>query len=435
MADVHFHIERPGPRPQYIISHLLGRMAGWEAHEVASREELGRMDGPKLIYGHAPMEGAFQVRPTGLLEGQGHLAEDPEVRPFHGVPTLFPINGGDLPFDIFSASFFLLSRMEEYGPVAHDAHGRPVSAALHGVRHGYAHRPVVDEWLLQLAGAWRERDPRLPPLHRTYAHTATLDVDNGAMYRGREWWRSAGSAARDLFKGRPARVWDRLAVLAGKRPDPYAIHQRLLGLAEDTGARAIVNFMATDRGAHDHAIPIDGPYMRAVVKGVAERARIGLHPGYATMEEPERIRREKARLESVAGMAVTISRQHFLRFRLPETMRGLVRWGIREDHSMGFADRTGFRAGTCTAYPFFDIVADAALPLMIHPFAVMDSAMAYRMKCTPREAVAEACRLADTVRAVQGTFISVWHERFLSGYGDEQGWGAVADDVLDHARP
>ena len=72
---------------------------------------------------------------------------------------------------------------------------------------------------------------------------------------------------------------------------------------------------------------------------------------------------------------------------------------------------------------------------MIHPFAMMDSAMCYKMHLSPREAVAEAKRLVDAVRAVQGQFISVWHERFLSGYGDEAGWGGVAEEVLQYARP
>jgi hypothetical protein len=43
--------------------------------------------------------------------------------------------------------------------------------------------------------------------------------------------------------------------------------------------------------------------------------------------------------------------------------------------------------------------------------------------------------MADAVRKVQGRFISVWHERFLSGYGDEAGWETVAPQVLKHARP
>jgi hypothetical protein len=42
--------------------------------------------------------------------------------------------------------------------------------------------------------------------------------------------------------------------------------------------------------------------------------------------------------------------------------------------------------------------------------------------------------MVDAVRNVNGNFISVWHERFLSGYGDERGWQIVAPEVIAYAR-
>ncbi|MBK6892654.1 MAG: polysaccharide deacetylase family protein [Flavobacteriales bacterium] len=435
MADIHYHIERPGPRSRYSVAHLLGPMAGWDAVEVQEMSDLRKVMGPKLVYGHTAMEGAFQVVPHGLLEQERIEHLEPEVGLSLGMPVLFPSESGDLPFDLFAATFFQLSRYEEYGPVERDEHGRPKTDALHAARHGYLDRPVVDEWLLTFVESWRKQDPRLPRLRREYAHTATLDVDNGAMYRGRPWWRSIGGGARDLLKGHPRRVMDRLAVLTGSRSDPYAVHETFLDLVERSGGHAIVNFLTAPIGKHDHAIGPEVPFMQALVKRMAQRAEVGLHPGYESLENTFRISEEKERLEAVVGRPVTHSRQHFLRLRLPGTYHYLEGIGILEDHSMGLADHTGFRAGTCTAFPFYDLAAERETTLMIHPFAMMDSAMCYKMHLSPREAVAEAKRLVDAVREVQGHFISVWHERFLSGYGDEAGWGGVAEEVLQYARP
>ncbi len=435
MADIHFHIERPCPRSRYIMAHLLGTMAGWETQEVTDAAAFDALEGPKLTYGATKHEGAFHVVPQGLLGQEGTTAEEPAIALVEGLPVLFPGHGGDLPFDVFAAAFFQLSRYEEHGGIPRDEHGRPRTVALHAARHGYLHRPVVDEWLYLLAAAWRKQDPHLPALRRTYAHVATLDVDNGAMYLGRPLWRSLGGAARDLLRGHPKRVADRMAVLLGATRDPYAVHGAFLDLAERTGGRTIVNFLTAPRGTHDHAIGPETRVMRRCIQAMAARTRIGLHPGYASSDEPARLYGEKQRLEAVVGAPVVHSRQHFLRMHLPDTYRHLEQLGIREEHSMGLADRTGFRAGTCTAFPFFDLPAGKATKLNIHPFAVMDSALCYKMKLSPQEAAAEANRMVDAVRRVQGTFISVWHERFLCGYGDEQGWGGLATEVFNHARP
>jgi len=435
MAEIHFHIERPGPRARYIIPHMLRTMAGWDAQEVSDPQLFRRLPGPKLFYGRSPVEGSFHVEANGLLEGTGHHMPAPGTRIADGLPMLFPTDAGDMPFDVFVAAFFALSRIEEYGPIDRDLHGRPASAALHAATHGYLHRPVVDEWLYFLAERWRAADPGLPAMRRSFAHTATLDVDNGAMYLGRPWWRTLGSAARDLLRGHPSRVRDRAAVLFGTMSDPYAVHTDFIKLSQAHGARAVLNFLMAGGGRNDHAVRPEHAFMRKLITHASAHAEVGLHPSFAASDRPGRIAREKERLEALAGAPVTRSRQHFLRLRLPETLRELERAGIREEHSMGLADRTGFRAGTCTPFPFYDLLAEKQAALMLHPFAIMDSAMAYKMRLSPEEAVKEAQRMVDAVRRVEGTFISVWHERFLSGYGNEAGWGSLANAIIPYARP
>jgi hypothetical protein len=434
MARIHYHIERPGPRSRYILEHVLGRMAGWSVEEVTDPVAFNRADGPKLFYGHGNPGDAFHVVPFGLLELEGMEGNDPPMGKLDGSPVLFP-NAGDPGFDVFAASFFLLSRQEEYGPIPRDEHGRPRTEALHAARHGYLQRPVVDEWLHHLADVWRKRDPRLPELQRRYQQVATLDADNGAMYLGKPLWRTLGGAARDLLRGRFGRVARRASVLAGVRPDPYAVHARFLELVEHNGAQAIINFLVAPYGKHDHAIDPGHRQMRACMQAMAGRAEAGLHPGYSSSDRPGEIAGQKQRLEALLGKPVQRSRQHFLRFRLPDTYRTLEELGIREEHSMGLADRPGFRAGTCTPFPFYDLATERCTNLMVHPFSVMDSALCYKMHLSPEQALEAACGVAEAVRAVQGTFISVWHERFLSDYGDEAGWGGVAGAVLGHAKP
>ncbi|MBL7962332.1 MAG: polysaccharide deacetylase family protein [Flavobacteriales bacterium] len=409
-------------------------MLGWKAREEPDLKACQRSGRPFLIYGHAAAEGGFRIHPQGLLSGRGMdgLAAGPGQ--VGGAPPMpYPTPRKDPLFDPFAAAFWMLTRMEERD-MPKDDHGRSLTAEMHAARHGFLDHPVVDEWVLDLAADWKQQDKRVPDPRRAYTQVVTLDLDNGYKYRGREWWRSLGSAVRDLFQGRLFELWDRALVLSGLRIDPYAVEGFLQQLCMERSCACMVSVLAAPRGRHDHAVDVASPAMRARVKAMAAWARIAVHPSYRSSEVPGMIEGEKQLLEQVLGSAVTCSRQHFLRFQAPTTFRELIRLGIREEHSMGFHDAVGFRAGTCTPFPFFDVEHDEVTPLMIHPFAIMDSALRYRMSLQPEDAIRRANALVDAVKRVQGTFISVWHERFLSDHGTERGWRRVAEEVIRHAR-
>ena len=427
MPEVGYHIEQASGAARYSVRHVLETVLGWEAAELTEADAFAAFTGPKLLYGQAPMRGAFQVVPSGVIvPPMAAVASDPTAP--------FPVSGGHFGHDIFAAVFHRLMLLNEVG-LPKDGHGRTDGAALLQQAKGTHVRPLVDEWALDLESAWRMMDPSLPPSRRRYQHVFTCDVDNGFKYLGREAWRTLGSAVRDLLRGNISALSERFAVLTGTRPDPYDIYARAAILAEAGGAqRSIFHFLVGERSAHDHAVGVKSGRMRERIRSVAKWAEIGIHPSYRSSEEPERIRMEKERLEEVVNERVTISRQHFLRFRVPDTFSELARNGIREEFSIGYSDAIGFRAATCTPYRWYDVDKDVATDLIIWPFQVMDSAMAYRMGLSPDEATGAARIVVDRVRAVNGTFVGVWHERFISGDGDERGWDAVVNDTCSIRR-
>jgi hypothetical protein len=267
MATVHFHVAHPCPEASFTLGHFFGELAGHTAVEVPDRATFINMEGPRVAYGGEKIQGALTIRPwalAGLLEP---LPADPPMSTWQSMPVLFPVAEGDLPFDPVAGTYFHLTRMEEdHLPV--EEHGRPRTSAMHAARHGYLHRPVVDEWLHAVLAYWRTVDPLAPQPQRTYSQTATMDVDNGAMYLGRAWWRTVGGTGRDLLKGRLGRVRDRAATLLGLRADPYAVHGSFIRLAQENGARTMLNFMAADRGEHDHAVEIRRGHMRRMLLGL-----------------------------------------------------------------------------------------------------------------------------------------------------------------------
>ena len=143
--------------------------------------------------------------------------------------------------------------------------------------------------------------------------------------------------------------------------------------------------------------------------------------------------REIERLSDILHRHIVRNRFHFLRFNLPEAYRTLARLGIAHDYSMGFADVPGFRCGTCTAVPFFDLNSDQASPLSMHPFAAMDTTFHTHMGLNTEETKGEMKKLVDEVRAVGGTFSCIFHNQNLCEDFDWKGWRTVYEDLLAYA--
>lgn len=436
MSTVYVHIESPTRRARYAVQQLLGRMLGWQVAWCTDVAELQSSAGPRLVYGDRPVDGAFHIRPSGLLGASGLAPAEPVVGRWKEMPVLYPVTDADLPFDPFAGAFFLLTRYEEVTGVESDPIGRPVASALHQGRHGYLEQPVVDEWALAMAAEWRRKDPTLPGPVRHYRQVITIDLDNGFKFLGREAWRSLGSAARDLLHGRIGEVRDRVLTLAGTRRDPFDVYGRLAELLPQHAERTLFFVLAGDRGRHDHAVPLTyAPYVRRL-KSLRTWADVGVHPSFNSSTQEDLIVTERDRVAGAIAAEVRTSRQHFLRMRLPATYRALRRAGITEDHTMGLHDAPGFRAGTCSPFDWYDLEREQEVGLVVHPFAVMDNTLRNKLHLDPKQAVERCTTLIQSVRAVQGTFTGLWHESFLSGHGEEsKGWDNAILRIITTARP
>lgn len=421
-------LETPSPRARYATRHVLERMLGWPVTFVASREELRSAHGIKLSYGPTPVEGAFHLAYSGHFDTRN----GPVATVGSGADLkIFPV---DREFDLVAAVFHLLALEAEQRITVRDTHGRIPADELLLVRCGAHEFPMVDLWALDLAQRMRSVFTELPAPVRTYRHVLTVDVDNGLRYAARPLHRALGATIKDLVGGKSARLAERWRVRRGQAPDPYARFVDRVSDVHDAVDRTIAFVLTRGEGPFDHAARIGHPAYTALLERLGKVAEVGLHPSYVSSREEQLIPRERDHLAAVTGRIPTVTRQHFLRWQLPGTFRALRAQGFIEDHSIGFSDRCGFRTGTCTPFPWYDLERDEETPLMLHPFAVMDSAVAHGTGEGLRTAIGEMKRINDRVRAVNGTFISVWHDRFLSGHDEfEQGPEAMRE-LIDHAK-
>ena len=158
---------------------------------------------------------------------------------------------------------------------------------------------------------------------------------------------------------------------------------------------------------------------------------LGIHPSYKSNSSTYYLENEIERLNEIVGYKVSISRQHYLKCKLPETYRHLLEYGIREDFTMGYASQVGFRAGTSRPFYFFDLVKNMRTSLKVRPFAYMDGTLNEYLNCTIIESKMILDELINEVKIYGGDFISIWHNESIADYGKWRGWSSLIDHTIE----
>lgn len=419
------------PRVRYIFKHIFTRVLQLKVDFTFKVEDFVAHNGPKISYTKVPLGGEFFVRSHELLFEQGVNDLDINVLKWDGVPCFFTSGSkSSIPFDIFAASFYLVTRYEEYLPHVKDMHGRFTAEQSLAYNNKFLEKPVVDIWAYKFLDILKGKFPDIEIKKKEFRFISTIDVDNAYAYKHKSLVRTTGGFLKDLSQFKIFNIWDRFSVLVNLKKDPYSTFKKLIELKEKHEVRTIFFFLIADYTTFDTNVSASKSKFKLLIKSMVDYARVGLHPSYFTMNDLSLLKKEKERLESITNMPMVRSRQHFLRFNLPQTYQNLIDLEITEDYSMGYASHSGFRASTCSPFYFYDLDFEIQTPLKIFPFALMDTTLNDYMKLTPKQSLGKIRDLKNEVKRVNGTFITLFHNESLSGYQRWKGWSRVYESML-----
>jgi hypothetical protein len=419
------------PRLHYIFDFVFNDVLGTEFKVTTDKDEFQGSDLPKLNYSTTPFVNEVFVPAVNLIFEKGIREQDLSFNIWNDMPVLFYLHPRfEFPFDLFSASFYLITRYEEYLPHLRDTYDRYNPSASIAVKKRFVHKPVVDQWILQFKKYLQKNFPELTFKERKYNYISTIDIDNAYAYREKGFLRSAAAYTRSLLQFKFNDFSDRLRSQLGWMHDPYDTYALLLEIQKKYKIKMIYFFLLGDYDLNDKNVSYDSQRYRSLIQYLSDVAQIGIHPSFASNAEPQKLHTEILRLSKTSKREVKNSRQHFLKLQFPQTYRKLLENDITDDYSMGFAQTTGFRAGTCTAFRFYDLDREEVTKLKVHPFAVMDATLRYYLNISPQESIPHIQSLINEVKAVNGTFISLWHNESLSDYKQWKGWRNVYEETV-----
>ncbi len=254
------------------------------------------------------------------------------------------------------------------------------------VKNKLHRKPVVDQLVFCFLKAL---GIEIEDQKTTYRITHDIDF----IFKRNDFWGVIKSMGGAILKRQDLkaawRIWQKRHEL-----NPYNTFDWMLRKERDL--EKVIYFLVGGQTKFDNHFDFNFPAFKKAVRLSKERGyKIGIHPSYNSWKDEVLMKNEMKKLEEAIGEEITVCRQHFLRFSFHHTPRIMQKLGLKEDSSLGYADRIGFRCGTGFGYQLYDFEKETAFNFIETPLIFMDSAL-----------IAEAMHQAEQVQKIWESFIS-----------------------------
>ncbi|MBC7905060.1 MAG: polysaccharide deacetylase family protein [Gemmatimonadaceae bacterium] len=423
-----FYAHTSTPRLEYIVDFIGSDLFDEPITITTNPKEFAGFEGPRLNYSKSDFnEREFYIEATSLLFETGIRAQ--EIQCFElNYHKAFYRTKGDFPFDVFAAIFYLITRYEEYLPHEKDEYGRYGHVNSLAYKEHFLNQPLVNVWLNELKIALQRKFPAIIFKRNQFKYIPTYDIDIAYSYLNKGFRRNAGGFLRDAGAGKWSLVKERWQVLRRKKTDPFDAYEWLDALHLYCKVKPVYFFLvAQQQKGYDKNVTTSSLKFQELIEYFAYVYKIGLHPSWQSSisADSKILREEKEWLEVIVDKPIIHSRQHYIKFDLPEGYRRLTDTGITRDFSMGYGSINGFRASVASSFHWYDLQKEEKTDLRIFPFCFMDANAFFEQKLTPHHAYDEIMYYYQVVKKYNGLFVSIWHNHFLGTDNQFNGWREI----------
>ena len=421
------------PRLKYVFKHICTRVLGIKVSFTTKIEVFIAHDSLKMSYTKQQLSNEFFIKSHDILFEQGLNDIEINIHKWEQTKCFF-FNGDKsaIPFDIFSAAFYLLSRYEEYLPHVKDEFGRFTATESLAFNEGFLHQPVVDIWAYKFKEALQKQFPEFVFPTKTYSIKPIIDIPTAYNFKLKGIIRSLGGALKDLFSLKFKNLYQRFMVVIGFKHDPYDTFKYILNRQKYSNFKFLFFFLIGDYSTYDKGVNPNKKKFVSLIKHVADYCSVGLKASFFTLEDITILKKEKMRMEDILNTNLKASRQSFSKLNLPESYRNLIELEIQEDYTMGYINHIGFRAGTCTPFLFYDLDYEVQTPLMINSYHLMDYALLKTKSLLDKKQVLN--NIINEIKQVNGTFVPVFHNYTFSNDVKWNGFKELFNIILDSAN-
>jgi hypothetical protein len=154
----------------------------------------------KINYSEKSFDTAFHIQPHTLLIEPTLTEQKPQ--PFFNNENIyfFETSSSNFHFDIIAATFFLVSRLEEWQTFEADAHQRFEAKNSILFQNKFHLKPVVEIWIEEFKIALQHFYPAIIFPEKKFKAISTIDVDNLYAFKHKGFVRTTGAIVKDIIK-------------------------------------------------------------------------------------------------------------------------------------------------------------------------------------------------------------------------------------------
>ncbi|MFK7949703.1 MAG: polysaccharide deacetylase family protein [Saprospiraceae bacterium] len=403
------------PRLQYTLNLIFKTVLKVDYVLFHDKQSFTVSDLPKISYCQEKIKDEIHFFATNLLFENNIQQQTIEISEINGLSTFYHHNkNAILSFDAFAMIFYLVSRYEEYTETQRDKHGRFRAALSLAYKHGFLKIPLVNHLCLKIKSILNDKFPPLKFPKQQFQFLPTYDIDYAWSYLNKGFKRTFGGFARAILTRNFQEIIERVQVQFGQKIDPFYTFEILENFHQKHRLSPIYFFLIGDNSHFDKNISHKNLAFQRLIQQIATQYKIGLHPSYISNDFPEKVTIEQERLATISNQKIIRSRQHFLKLSIPKTYQNLIKNGIKEDYTMGYATQVGFRASIATPYFWYDLENETTTDLKIFPFQIMDVTLTDYLNLNMAASKVLIQEIIENTKAVNGLLSTLWHNNNIN---------------------
>jgi len=411
----------------YIISIIFGEILGIDYNLQTRSEQINYkiwFDDKKIIiedhfFNIMPGDLSYLSEsniPETVKFSKNHFLVEPDIPIIFGIDKIVVEENKLITcgIDIFSSAFFLLSRWEEYVVTKRDKFERfQAKESLTGIQN-LLHRPIVNEYaemlwkMITYLGYKHKRNPQ------NFEFIVTHDIDQPIRLANVKMLTKSFLKNVFIFKDLIGGAIDVSTYLLNKftpKFDKANSYDFLMQCSEQAGIRSVFNFQNSNKTKYDWGYNNSTKFLQHIFQLIKASGHIiGFHPSYYSYNNPALWKKEYDELCTLTKFEINVGRQHFLRFKVPNTWQIWDDNHMSADSTLGFPQKEGFRCGTCSSYSVYNILTRKKLKLKETPLVLMEKTlMNYQKDVSTENFLKKSKELVTTIKKYNGKFVFLWH--------------------------